>query len=437
MKVKSIIKKLVEKTPYPVGRFFAKVPFKYRLGKEYTLFQKTIKKFNLSTEEEQYRYILMKLNNIVTFAYKNIPFYTNLYNEHGIKEIAIRSIDDFNKLPIITKDMIRANKDTFSGAMQINTGGTSGEPLKIYLDKNAFAREWAHMHFIWSLKGYRYTDLKFTLRGKNLGKKNIIYNPVHNEFIINSYKHAKELKSSFLKIIMKQKNSVFIHGYPSTVYQFFNELDNELTSEEKTMVMSKIKTCLLGSEFPLEYITKYLEEVWKLDYISWYGHSEMAILAFDLDKNNHYKPMMTYGFAEVHGDRLLGTSFNNFDMPLIRYDTGDRVSGINNQYGILQYFSVTEGREGDFIIDKNGKKISLTALIFGRHHDIFNFADFVQIKDEGNGKATLLITLKKNNKLDSDSAKNFFDLKNIDIDFSYKILQQPVRSKIGKLKLKI
>ena len=50
--------------------------------------------------------------------------------------------------------------------MLLNTGGTTGAPFCFYIDKNAFAREWAHMHYIWELKGYNYKDLKSNIKRK-------------------------------------------------------------------------------------------------------------------------------------------------------------------------------------------------------------------------------------------------------------------------------
>jgi len=164
----------------------------------------------------------------------------------------------------------------------------------------------------------------------------------------------------------------------------------------------------------------------------------MAILAYDEEKNNQYKPFMTYGYAEVVDNKLIGTSYNNFDMPLIRYDTGDLVEGKLNDNGFLEYFKVKEGREGDFIIDKSGKKIPLTALVFGRHHKIFEIADFVQVGQQGKeGPIIFYITLKDKTQEGKENMEQYFDLSNVDIDYKLEILDAPIRSKAGKIKLKI
>jgi phenylacetate-CoA ligase len=228
-----------------------------------------------------------------------------------------------------------------------------------------------------------------------------------------------------------------VHGYPSAIYEFFKELESVLNIEKKKVITENIVSCLFGSEFPVPYMVNYLSSTWNLDYISWYGHSEMAILAYDEEKKNQYKPLMTYGYVEVEENKLLGTSYNNFDMPLIRYDTGDRVEGEIADNGVLEYFSIKEGREGDFIVDKSGKKIPLTALIFGRHHKMFDIADFIQVGQDEDGKVTFYVTLKDTTKIDTEKMEQYFDLSNVDIDYKFKIVDAPIRSKIGKMKLKV
>ena len=55
----------------------------------------------------------------------------------------------------------------------------------------------------------------------------------------------------------------------------------------------------------------------------------MCFLAYDESKNNQYKPFFSYGLTENVDGHLVGTSFHNFDMPLIRYDTGDLIASEN------------------------------------------------------------------------------------------------------------
>jgi len=109
---------------------------------------------------------------------------------------------------------------------------------------------------------------------------------------------------------------------------------------------------------------------------------------------------------------------------------------------LVKEFAIKEGRSGDFIEDKNGKKIPLTALIFGRHHKAFDVADYIQIGQPTPGKATLYITMKSHShkmdtRCDNSALASLFDLSNVAIDFEFKILDKPIRTAMGKLKLRV
>jgi len=229
----------------------------------------------------------------------------------------------------------------------------------------------------------------------------------------------------------------YFQGYPSSIYNFFRELDSALDNKDKQFISSKIKSLFFSSEFPLPYMVEYLRDTWKLDYISWYGHSEMCVLAYDQDNSYCYRPFATYGYAEDVGGMLHGTSFHNFDMPLIRYATGDLIESKKDSFGMIDYFRIKEGREGDFIEDKRGAKVSLTALVFGRHHKIFNHADFVQISQDRPGNITFYLSFLGEPTIQVNDAPKYFDLEGLNIDTKFICIRNPILTKNGKLKLKV
>jgi coenzyme F390 synthetase-like protein len=426
------IKKIIQNVPYPIGHLLAMVPFSFRFGQVYS---KYIDRIKILEYEEANReaFIIENFSTIFEFAKQHYPFYQNLYKNAGVYDLKIECLNDIKKLPVITKSMIREHLCEFKGAMLLNTGGTTGEPFAFYVDKYAYAREWAHMHMIWKLKNYEYTDLKLTLRGRNLGNKNFVYNPIHNEYVMNTYKSVSLIKNELL-CLFRTKKIKYLHGYPSTIFEFLKGIENSFVRQEREIIRKNLVACLLASEFPHPNITEYFTKVWNLDYISWYGHSEMCVLAYDESKDNKYKPFISYGYPEVVDNNLIGTSYHNFDMPLIRYNTGDIVKGFWNEKGILEYFSITEGRNADYITDLDGNRIALTALIFGRHHKAFNLVNFVQVEQKDNGKVIFYLVIEDNNILNS---AELLDLSNVNIDYEIKIINSPFKTKAGKLKLKI
>jgi len=433
MEIRRRLKNFAEHIPYRVGKLTAHVPYRLRLGRAYSTFGALIERYERASEAERHEYVIARLNAIVRHAQRNIPFYQALY---GRSTIEIKTLADFEALPIITKSDVREYTKHAKGPTLLNTGGSSGEPVSFYIDRDAWAREWAHMHFVWRLRGYKQTDLMATMLGKNLGERLFAYNAVHNEIKINPYtftRHrAKEVLSLFEEFPLR-----FIQGYPSAIYNLFRVLEFALTDSEKALVRSKVDCCLFSSEYPLPYMVTYLTEVWGLDYISWYGHSEMCILAYDNDNSGKYRPFATYGFAEEVGGALCGTSFHNYSMPLIRYSTGDIVESRKTDMGTLDYFMVKEGREGDFVDDKDGNRIPLTSMVFGRHHTIFNIADYVQILQTTKGAATFYITFGGRIPISINEARSYFDLSNLDLDFAFVFSKAPVLTRGGKLKLKL
>ena len=426
------IKEMVEHIPYPIGRLMALVPFAVRLGGECGRCRRLIASAADWSKEQYTDYVVRSFAAAFEHA-KTFPCYRNLYAAVGVMDLHIKSIDDVSKVPTIDKAWTRQHFHEFKGAYRLNTGGSSGEPTAFWMDRNCWAREWAHMHTIWEKMGYHYTDLKLAIRGKNLGRRPFAYNPVHNEYIINTYLNVSSYAEQ-LKALFRKRTVRWFHGYPSSIHQFILECEKLFGKNATHDLFASVKGLLLSSEFPhLHIVAKFKE--YNLSFVSWYGHSEMCILAYDDSAAkggafaNCYHPFLTYGYCEVVNGHLIGTSFHNTDMPLIRYDTGDLVEALPGGA-----FAVREGRNGDFIVDKNGKWIPLTALIFGRHHHAFDVANSVQIGQTEAGSATLYVSGLNDSKL---SIGELFDFTNIAVEFNLELIPQPIRTKLGKVQLRV
>src|SRR5690606_13162513 len=123
-----------------------------------------------------------------------------------------------------------------------------------------------------------------------------------------------------------------------------------------------------------------------------------------------YEPFGTYGFVEAlslgeNSYQLIGTSYYNYATPLIRYNTNDIVSDIELKDGIVNRFKVAKGREGEFVLDKHYKRINLTGLIFGRHHELFNHSKFLQVKQPNPGEIEIHFVSPS---LSAEQAKDLF-----------------------------
>lgn len=434
--MKEFFKSIAENVPSPLGRLLSTIPMHIRLGKGYSKFLNEIASYG------EFEFILAKqlekMSTIIRYSQDNIPFYHQLYAQKKLTNLKIGDLKDIELFPVVTKELLQScsleeRSNSLFALKRSNTGGTTGQPLDFYIEKQAYAREWAHMHTIWATLGYRYTDQKITLRGKNIGNVFYKYNFNQNEYLINTHLPLKENIESCRKLIL-ENNFQWIHGYPSSIYSFLQELE-AVSPELFESLIKKVKGVFLGSEYPSPNYRNHLEKHCGLKTISWYGHSEMAVLATEQEPGSGvYYPFHSYGFAEAVPDgdthKLIATSFHNFASPFIRYDTGDLIEPVFNN-GLLESFRIKEGRNSDYVIDKNGRSISLTGLIFGRHHKAFGYSDHIQVKQLGHGSIEILIT----SKIESENWSHLFDFTNTFFDIRFTQINTPIRSKLGKVPL--
>ena len=438
--IKDRSKVLSERIPPSTGKLLNYIPFRVRLGNEYQHFYTLADKMLKADSAAKNEFIITGFNTIFEHFRKNSPFYNNFLDDAGCMLNRVRDMNDIRSIPLITKSSLRESpveRRTVMkhGYRQVNTGGTSGSPLSFFLENNFYAREWSHIHYLWKRIGYKPTSTKITIRGKNL--TGIYKYRFHqNEFLINSYySYTREDYIELLRVF-RRYNTEFIHGYPSAIYNFLKEVSANAPFL-LDFLRQNIKGIMFGSEFPSPHFRDYIEGILTKNTISWYGHTEGVILAGELYQKYVYVPFLSYGYTEaVKMDdhyHLVGTSFDNYAAPFIRYDTEDLINPWFNRDGLLESFEVTEGRLGEFVIDKNNKKISLTALIFGRHHQLFDKVNFIQVKQVEPGK---IIVYYSNNVMIEEPAV-LFDSTNLNIDVLFEQVRAPFKTSFGKIPLLI
>lgn len=447
MSITPLIKSFVEKIPFPAGQIISKIPYSVRpgLGAIYRKRTSELRKFGGLSIDEKANNIFHKTKSIVEHAYTNIGFYREFYSQQGFSPEELSSFEDIEKIPIINKELLKScslEKRSFKcrGRYLVNTGGSSGNPLSFYILSSSMGHEWAHMHHIWSKFGYRPHDLKLCFGGRDLKDSAVSYDALRHHYAINIYCPHAEIARD-LRIILNSRDILYLHGYPSALYDFAcycEENDPELTE----LLSRQLKAAFLGSEYPSPVYRNKIEKVFNVSTVSWYGHTERAVLAWEEDAPFVYSPFQTYGFAEAITDsgsqatKLVATSYYNKASPLIRYDTGDEISVVSSTDGVLTSFRIAAGREGDFVVDLSGKKISLTGLVFGRHHRIFDKAKFFQVFQAKDGDVKVIITTL-GNKIPEHELVSYFDLSGINMNFTFEQIDSPILTSGGKVVLNV
>ncbi len=398
----------------------------------------SIRNFQSWDAVQQKQFIFRNLKQSVEFAYSNIPFYYDFYNRNNFEPSELNSFNDIRKIPVINKNILleyplEQRSLYVKGAVKVNTGGSSGHTLAFYRHSNEDNyHELIHMTAIWEKLGYRYSDLKLSMSGINAVKSGLDFCVKTNSLIIDTYLPFDKT-APILKNAAKFAPVRFLHGYPSILYEFAIYCENH-DHQLRDLLRRSLKGAFLGSEYPHPMFRDTIEDVFGIDTVNWYGHTEGAVLAYEKDVKFKYHPFQTYGFAEVTEDgHLMASTYYNMAAPFIRYDTEDTISDIEKENGLLASFGIKDGRSGEYINDKNGKRISLTALIFGRHHKLFDFCTHIQICQMNQGQAIVLyVPRDKSIHFEPDS---LFDDRKIEMAFVFKRLDHPIKTKSGKLNL--
>ena len=175
MNFKDKIKFWTEKIHPGEGVLLNYLPFNIRLGndyKNYVQLADQLIKADLSTKNN---YVITNFNKIFNHFKLNSGFYNHHLQKADCNLKEIRNLGDIATIPLLTKALLRempVEDRTIlkHGYKKFNTGGTSGIPLSFFLGNNFYSREWAHIHYMWRKVGYKPTQTKITIRGKNLIK---------------------------------------------------------------------------------------------------------------------------------------------------------------------------------------------------------------------------------------------------------------------------
>lgn len=441
MSIAVFLKNNLKNIPPSIGKQINKIPYGVRpgIGKIYTQRKQEISQIE---HIDQKKFVFERIKTLVEHSYHNIKFYKEYYDQSNFHPAQLKSFDDIVKIPIITKAILNEypledRSFPVPGRYIVNTGGSSGTPFGFYIEPSSMGHEWAHMHTIWENLRYKPSDLKIVFGGRSDVNSLVEYDVIRNHFAIDIYADYKEVCIK-LKQILKKHSIKYLHGYPSSIYDF--AVYCESNDREITEILSKnLVGAFLGSEYPHKHYREKIESVFGIKTISWYGHTERAVLAYEKYNQFEYYPFLTYGYAEIlkktnNENALISTSYYNFTSPLIRYNTEDLVQEPKFKNDILESFKILKGRNGEFVKDLDNKNINLTGLIFGRHHELFNFSKFIQVKQIDIGVIEIYFV---SDSVSEEQASKLFDQNNLNFKISFKKIPEPIRSISGKIGLLI
>jgi len=371
---------------------------KYRVWdrKSQSVYKELIKNQTLPPDE------LLELNwekrkNIVTFAYKNVPFYRKYYKESGFHPEDLKYPVVFSQVPTLKREHIRnfnsdliCNNSDSKNMKCSTTGGTTGMPVKVYLDRRVshaplgwrMLNWWGlspsdHIGIIW-----RRVDPAFR---QFIDK--LIWWPT-KQLILNASEMTHQNLNSFVTKFNRIKPPI-LHGYVGAIHHLANFI------EEQNMFMNPPQAVWVTCSPLSKAHRKYLEKVYRAPVYDQYGSCEIYWLSSQCSvrKGHHiFYDCRHIEFADDQGKtvpdgkvgNILVTDLENRVFPIIRYEIGDlgRAMTKRCECGVtLPLMDAVQGKSVDLVKFPDGTCISDMNVIFDDFPELVKGFQVIQKSD--------------------------------------------------------
>ncbi|MBI5246004.1 MAG: phenylacetate--CoA ligase family protein [Elusimicrobia bacterium] len=320
-----------------------------------------------------------RLRDFVARAARNVPHYRRLFSRLGLAPDDIRSLADLSRLPILTKDEVKADPTAFfdptfqtRDLAWAQTSGTTGTGLRFRTTWEALQERWAVW---WRYRGWHGI-------GRNdwcalFGSRQIVplsqtappfwrYNVPGREIRFSSY-HLSERNLPAYVNELRRRQPPWIHGYPSALSLVAAHL-----VESGTDLGYNPRSVTIGSENLLPQQVSLMARGFGVRPQQSYGMHESAANFSGCGQENLH---VDEDFAAVEfvpdgtegGCRVIGTNLSNSATPLIRYDIGDVATPIEGPCLCGRpgrVISRVDGRQEDFVVLESGARVGRLSHLF-------------------------------------------------------------------------
>ncbi len=404
-----------------LGWAYRRLPPSWRWGKQYPAFKRLALEGEQWSVEQIREYQLKELRRTLHHAASYCRHYQWSFTQARFRPESVHTYDDLRDCPFLEKTTLIerlpalvSNDVPAKQRLYITTGGSTGVPVGFYLQKGiSRPKEQAFWETIWRRGGYFDGARLAVIRGHVVSSKAegkiATYDATRDWLMLSSYHLTEARLPEYLEAIEAFKPDL-LHAYPSAALQLAEYLE-KFGQAWRT----PLRGLLCGSEQLTLPQKRLLERVFGCRAYRWYGHSERIVLAGEGRESELFYFVPQYGFVEfgpANEDGLrevIGTSFHNMAMPLVRYRTGDYVRLVEESVArgpwspVIDYrrqnateppdalefpwpaVSEIAGRAQEFLVSATGRRISLTA--FNMHDAVFDHLYAVQFCQTEPGRA--------------------------------------------------
>lgn len=314
----------------------------------------------------------------VRFAIGHTRFYPSYYREHGIELGDISSPEVIGQLPIVTKELVRARADEFRSdeataktSIPVATGGSTGEPLRMWRDARLSPRayEWRLLSW-WGLPPHVNTAIVyrfFRSRRGTLGQK-ILWWP-SKRFQLDAFDMTPSRMTAFLDTYRRVRPELVL-GYVGGILELARFIEtHEISLPGSPVIATTAAPISLSQRQEIESAfggTVY--DHYRCAELNWVAgecatrdglHVFEDLKRLEIVDSDH-RPV-----REGEPGRVVVSDFTNRVFPLIRYQLGDVTSFLAGPCACgMPYRRIRsiEGRVSDALNLPDGKVIAGESL---------------------------------------------------------------------------
>ncbi|MEJ0037129.1 MAG: hypothetical protein WDO68_13795 [Gammaproteobacteria bacterium] len=253
------------------------------------------------------------------------------------------------------------------------TSGTSGTPLKVYrsLDSVLWESAFIERQFRWA--GYRPGMPRAYLRGDTVvpisksAPPYWFHNRYNNQLVLSS-RHLREPCVDALIEELERFSPFLLQAYPSTAYEL------ALLLEQRNASL-KIPYVFTASEPLYPHQRQLIEARLGARVMEYYGMAERVAYASECERGNlhvntdyaHVEIVDDDGMPTKGDGHIVGTTFHNTVMPLVRYRVSDRTRWRAESCPCGRTYPLIEpvtGKFEDTLYGARGQRISPSVVTF-------------------------------------------------------------------------
>jgi phenylacetate-CoA ligase len=320
-----------------------------------------------------------RLRRHLDWAYREVPYYGRLLDDHGLPPRRIQSFEDFAHIPHLTKDILRERladlqpRTPLRGVQRLSTGGSTGAPVTVLVDRerSAFtdaARLRAHRWF-----GADMGAREIVLWGSpiELGRQDRLRSMrdwLLNSRLLSAFDLGEPTLARYAAVVRAHRPQK-LYGYASALALLAGYLDRTGGTPEGSAPRAVFTTAEPLYDFQRATITAAFHCPVAVEY----GCRDGGLVALEcpagglhIAAEGMHVEVLPATPGELGGELVL-TNLESYALPIIRYRSGDFGALDPAPCGCgrgLPRLARVEGRRTDFLVTPSGKLMHALAVIY-------------------------------------------------------------------------